>query len=43
MFQSFHLLAHRSVLENVMLAEVYRGGSAEGRAERALEALGASA
>src|SRR5215211_4624148 len=22
-FQSFHLLAHRSVLENVMLAEIY--------------------
>ncbi|WP_246083203.1 ABC transporter ATP-binding protein [Nonomuraea diastatica] len=24
-FQSFHLLPHRSVVENVMLAEVYRG------------------
>jgi ABC-type lipoprotein export system ATPase subunit len=38
-FQSFHLLAHRSVLENVMIAEVYRGQPAEGRAERATEAL----
>jgi ABC-type lipoprotein export system ATPase subunit len=38
-FQTFNLLAHRSVLENVMLAEVYRGRSAEGRAERALESL----
>ncbi|NBE94319.1 ABC transporter ATP-binding protein [Nonomuraea sp. KC401] len=24
-FQSFHLLSHRSVVENVMLAEIYRG------------------
>jgi ABC-type lipoprotein export system ATPase subunit len=38
-FQSFHLLAHRSVLENVMIAEVYRGQTSEGRAERAMEAL----
>jgi ABC-type lipoprotein export system ATPase subunit len=38
-FQSFNLLAHRSVLENVMLAEVYRGGTREGRAERAEAAL----
>jgi ABC-type lipoprotein export system ATPase subunit len=38
-FQSFHLLPHRSVLENVMIAEVYRGRSREGRAERALAAL----
>jgi ABC-type lipoprotein export system ATPase subunit len=38
-FQSFHLLAHRSVLENVMIAEVYRGRLSEGRAERALDAL----
>ena len=30
-FQSFHLLAHRSVSENIMLADVYR---------RALDALG---
>ncbi|GAA2370290.1 ABC transporter ATP-binding protein [Nonomuraea africana] len=32
-FQSFHLLAHRSVAENVMLAEVYRSRGA--REERA--------
>jgi putative ABC transport system ATP-binding protein len=38
-FQSFNLLGHRTVLENVMLAEVYRGGAREGRAERALKAL----
>jgi macrolide transport system ATP-binding/permease protein len=38
-FQSFHLLAHRSVLENVMLAEVYRKQSYQGRRERALVAL----
>jgi macrolide transport system ATP-binding/permease protein len=39
-FQSFHLLPHRTVLENVMLAEVYRKGSLGGRRERALAALG---
>jgi ABC-type lipoprotein export system ATPase subunit len=38
-FQTFNLLAHRTVLENVMLAEVYRGRSAEGRADRALASL----
>lgn len=38
-FQAYHLLPHRSVLENVMLAEVYREQSHEGRRERALEAL----
>ncbi len=38
-FQSFHLLPHRSVLENVMLAEVYRGQSSQGRRERALAAI----
>ncbi len=38
-FQSFHLLPHRSVLENVMLAEVYRRQSHRGRRERALTAL----
>ena len=38
-FQSFHLLGHRTVLENVMLAEVYRGAPRDGRAERALAAL----
>jgi macrolide transport system ATP-binding/permease protein len=38
-FQSFHLLPYRSVLENVMLAEVYRHGSARGRRERALASI----
>ncbi|MGQ0849739.1 MAG: ABC transporter ATP-binding protein [Actinomycetota bacterium] len=38
-FQSFHLLPHRSVLENVMLAEVYRHQPVPGRKERAEEAL----
>ena len=38
-FQSFHLLAHRSVLENVMLAETYRKQPRKGREERALAAL----
>ncbi len=38
-FQSFNLLAHRSVLDNVMLAELYRGMPREGRADRALAAL----
>lgn len=38
-FQSFHLLPHRTVLENVMLAEVYRRQSHRGRRERALAAL----
>ncbi len=38
-FQSFHLLPHRSVLENVMLAELYVGASRKGRRERALAAL----
>ena len=38
-FQTFHLLAHRTALENVMLAEVYSGGEREGRRERALAAL----
>ena len=38
-FQSYHLLSHRSVLENVMLAEVYRKQDAAGRRDRALAAL----
>lgn len=38
-FQSFHLLPHRTVLENVMLAEVYRKQTHRGRRERALAAL----
>lgn len=38
-FQAFHLLPHRSVLENVMLAELYVGAPRRGRRERALAAL----
>jgi ABC-type lipoprotein export system ATPase subunit len=38
-FQSFHLLGHRSVLENVMLADVYRRAPRDGRPGRALHAL----
>jgi putative ABC transport system ATP-binding protein len=38
-FQAFHLLSHRPVEENVMLAELYRGESRSGRLERALAAL----
>ena len=38
-FQSFHLMPHRSVLENVMLAELYIGTPRRGRRERARAAL----
>ncbi len=38
-FQSFHLIEHRTVLENVMLAEVYRKGPRRHRSERAASAL----
>ena len=38
-FQSFQLLAHRTALENVELAELYGGGERVGRQERALAAL----
>jgi ABC-type lipoprotein export system ATPase subunit len=38
-FQAFHLLPHRTVLENVMLAELYVGAPRQGRRERALAAL----
>lgn len=38
-FQSFHLLAHRSVIENVMLSEIYRRGPLRGRRGRAADAL----
>ncbi|MFF4199058.1 ABC transporter ATP-binding protein [Nonomuraea sp. NPDC001831] len=38
-FQSFHLLAHRTVVENVMLAELYTRRPRKGRRERALAAL----
>ena len=35
-FQSFHLLPYRTVLENVTLAEVYRRNTGQGRRERAM-------
>jgi len=38
-FQSFHLLPYRTVIENVMLAEVYRHGKQSGRRQRAMEQL----
>ena len=38
-FQAFHLLSHRPVEENVMLAELYRGESRAGRLQRAITAL----
>jgi len=38
-FQSFHLLSYRTVVENVMLAEVYGRRPRAGRRERALAAL----
>jgi len=38
-FQSFHLLPYRTVLENVMLAEVYRGQSKWNRRARAMKEI----
>ena len=38
-FQAFHLLAHRTVVENVMLAELYRRPSRAERASRRTRAL----
>jgi ABC-type lipoprotein export system ATPase subunit len=38
-FQSFHLLAHRTVVENVMLAELYVGAPRKGRRDRAMSVL----
>jgi len=38
-FQSFHLLPYRTVLENVMLAEVYRRQAGRGRRERAMDEI----
>ncbi|MFN2484427.1 MAG: ABC transporter ATP-binding protein [Candidatus Limnocylindria bacterium] len=38
-FQAFYLLAHRTVLENVAMAEVYRGSESRGRLDRAEQAL----
>lgn len=38
-FQAFYLLSYRSVVENVMLGEIYQHTSSRGRLERAREAL----
>jgi len=38
-FQAFHLLNHRTVMENVVLAQLYNGTPRSLRKERALEAL----
>ena len=38
-FQSFHLLPYRTVLENVMLAEVYRRRPSRDRQKRAMKAI----
>jgi ABC-type lipoprotein export system ATPase subunit len=38
-FQAFHLLATRTVIENVMISEAYRDGPRPGRRERAQAAL----
>lgn len=39
MFQGFHLLAHRSVLDNVMLGELYLATPRSQRRQRARDAL----
>jgi len=38
-FQAFHLLSYRSIVENVMLAELYHPGARDRRRDRAVEAL----
>jgi ABC-type lipoprotein export system ATPase subunit len=38
-FQTFHLLGHRTALENVMLADIYAAGDRSDRAARARKAL----
>ena len=38
-FQSFHLISHRTVMENVMLSDVYRKGPRQQRRDRAASAL----
>jgi macrolide transport system ATP-binding/permease protein len=38
-FQSFHLISHRPVIENVMLSDIYRKGPRKQRKERAAAAL----
>jgi putative ABC transport system ATP-binding protein len=40
-FQAFHLLAYRTALENVLLAELYNGTSRNTRLQAAADALGA--
>jgi len=40
-FQAFHLLGHRSALDNVQMSMVYRGMPDSARRQRALEALDA--
>lgn len=38
-FQAFHLLEYRTVMENVMLSDVYRRAPRQGRRDRAAHAL----
>ena len=38
-FQAFHLISYRTVLENVMLSDVYRKGPRRSRSDRARAAL----
>ncbi len=38
-FQSFHLISHRTVTENVMMSDIYRGGNRSTRRPRAIGAL----
>lgn len=38
-FQSFHLVSHRSVTENVMMSDIYRGGGRSDRRIRAIASL----
>jgi macrolide transport system ATP-binding/permease protein len=38
-FQSFHLISHRAVLDNVMLSDIYRKGPRKDRRERAAAAI----
>jgi len=38
-FQAFHLIAYRTVLENIMLGDVYRKGPRRNRSDRARAAL----
>jgi ABC-type lipoprotein export system ATPase subunit len=38
-FQAYYLLSHRTVIENVMMADLYRRAPSAGRRARALDAL----